>query len=184
MNIRPLLSRWQTWAWLVTIAFFGAVLSYLVAGLLTPEQPPSAKEQPITMRHVVGLGRGGTQVRWRFAADSTEVSSDGLVTTYRGGKATYYVKSKPAYKLTAPEVTLDVRTQNYDARGGVWLRGLKNAPLQELQTQRVSWNNGTQLLTCPSPVHLKYRGMTFDSNRAEANLLTGEVKIGKTSIRS
>lgn len=167
------------------IAFSALVIYYLASALLTPDQPNTSGQPQIVMHNIIGQGERGTQLGWKFAAKSSDLSTDGLVTNYHhvtGG--TYYLHGKPAYKITADEVTLDMRTQNYTAFGGVHIWSVRPRDLEDLKTQTVLWNNPLQTLTCPGSVAVKYKGYELATAHLTANFLTGASSLGTTSINA
>lgn len=157
---------------------------FLVTALLTPDLTNPAGQQQIQMHQIIGQGERGTQLGWRFVADSSELSTDGQVTTYHGvRRGTYYLKGKPAYELTADQVTLDMRSQNYTATGAVHVWSVRPRDLSNLVTQTVLWNNPLQTLTCPSQVRVRYKGYNFVTTRLQSNFQTGLSSLGTTSIQ-
>ncbi|MDQ6780078.1 MAG: hypothetical protein M3Z37_02850 [Candidatus Eremiobacteraeota bacterium] len=184
-NLARRLRRPGVWMGAGALLFFGAVAYFLISALLTPDIHTSAGQSQLQMNHVVGQGEHGMQVGWRFQADRSEISPDGTVTTYHhvhGG--TYYIDGKPAYKITAGSVTLDMRTQNYTGYDGVHIWSVRPHDISDLRTQTLSWNNPLQLLTCPGPVHVKYKGYAMTTAHLTANFLTGDSSLGPTSIHS
>lgn len=184
-RLRRLLRSPALWIGVATAAFFGLIAYFLISALLTPDVQGNGGQTQLQMSHVIGQGEKGTQLGWRFNADRSEISTDGLVTTYhhvRGG--TYYVNGKPAYKMTAGSVTLDMRTQNYTGVGGVHVWSVRPNDIEDLQTEVVSWNNPLQMLICPRTVHIKYKGLNMTIAHFTTNFLTGNSSLGTTSIHS
>jgi hypothetical protein len=185
LRLKRILRMPGVWIGAGTTAFFGVIAYLLISALLTPDAQTGGGQTQLQMSHVLGQGQRGTQLGWRFNADSSDISTDGLVTTYhhiRGG--TYYVNGKPAYKITAGSVTLDMRTQNYTGYGGVHVWSIRPRDIQDLRTETVSWNNPLQLLTCPNTVHIRYKGYAMTTAHLTANFLTGNSSLGTTSIHS
>ena len=171
-------------AWTVGLLFAGAIAYYLVSALLMPDAPASFGQPQITMNKVEGQGERGTQLGWKFVADSSETSPDGMVTTYHHVReGTYYLKGKPAYKLTADEVTLDLRSMNYTGSGSVHVWSVRPRDLSDMRTENVAWNNPLQMLTCPTSVRVKYKGYDMVTSHLQANLLSGSSTLGSTSIK-
>lgn len=167
----------------LVIAFFGMALYYFLSALLSPDIPATGQSS-VTMKGIQGQGERGMQIGWQFSADSSDVSSDGMVTTYHHVRAgTYYLDGKPAYRLTAGEVTLDTRSQNYVATGGVHVHSLQPRAIQELQTQSLTWNNPLQTLTCPETVHVVYKGYALVTSHLIANFASGASSLGATSVK-
>jgi hypothetical protein len=54
--------------------------------------------------------------------------------------------------------------------------------LSDLQTENVIWNNPMQTLTCPTSVHVKYKGYDMVTTHLQANLVNGTSSLGATSI--
>lgn len=179
VNARPALV-----AWTIGLAFAGVIVYYLVSALLMPDAPANFGQPQITMKQVQGQGERGTQLGWRFVADSSDTSTDGMLTTYHHVReGVYYLKGKPAYKLTADEVTVDLRSLNYTASGSVHVWSVRPKDLSDLRTENVAWNNPLQTLTCPTEVHVKYKGYDMVSAHLQANLLSGSSTLGSTSIK-
>jgi len=179
VNQRPTLV-----AWTVGLAFVGVIAYYLVSALLMPDAPASFGEPQITMKKVQGQGERGTQLGWKFVADSSDTSTDGMVTTYHHVReGIYYLKGKPAYKLTADQVTLDLRSMNYTGSGSVHVWSVRPKDLSDLRTENVEWSNPMQTLSCPTEVHVKYKGYDMVSSHLQANLLSGTSNLGSTSIK-
>ena len=170
--------------WVVSLAFFGTIIYFLASALLSPDAPPSFGQPQIEMHNVEGQGQRGNQIGWKFVADSADTSTDGAVTTYHHIKeGTYFLKGKPAYKLTADTVTLDMRTQNYSAAGNVHVWSVRARDLSDLRTDNLLWNNPLQTLTCPARVNVKYKGYDLVTAHLQANLLNGTSSLGSTSIK-
>lgn len=175
---RPALS-----AWIASLALFGIVVYFLVSALLMPDAPAIFGQQKIKMQRVQAQGQRGTQLGWKFEADSSDTSTDGMITTYHQVRqGTYYLKGKPAYRLTANEVTLDLRSQNYTGSGAVHVWSVRPRDLSDLKTDNVMWNNPLQTLTCPSEVHVKYKGFDMVTSHLQTNLQNGQSSLGATSI--
>jgi hypothetical protein len=169
--------------WMAGLAFLGTIVYFLATALLTPDAPAMFGQQQIKMNRVQAQGQRGTQLGWKFAADSSDTSTDGMVTTYHHVRqGVYYLKGKPAYKLTADEVTLDMRTQNYSGTGKVHVWSVRPRDLSDLRTDNLMWNNPLQTLTCPSEVHVKYKGFDLVTSHLQANLLSGLSSLGTTAI--
>jgi len=180
---RRFLRKPSVWIGGAALAFFAVIAYLLISALMTPDIQDNGGQTQLQMNHIVGQGEHGTQVGWRFQADRSDISPDGLVTTYHhvhGG--TYYINGKPAFKITAGSLTLDMRTQNYTAFGGVHIWSVRANDLEDLKTATLSWNNPLQLLTCPGVVHLKYKGYGMTTAHLTANFLTGSSSLGSTSI--
>jgi hypothetical protein len=172
------------WVGVISFVLFGAVAYFLITALLTPEQPATIAQPQIQMHQIVGQGERGTQLGWRFVADSSDLSTDGQVTTYHNVRqGIYYLKGKPAYVLTADEVTLDMRSQNYVASGAVHVRSVRPRDLSNLRTENVFWNNPLQTLTCPAQVRVHYKGIDFVTSHLQVNFVSGMSTLGTTSIR-
>jgi hypothetical protein len=171
------------WVGAIVVILFGAVAYYLVTALLMPELPASITQPQIQMHQVIGQGERGTQLGWKFVADSSELSTDGAVTTYHNVRhATYYLNGKPAYELTASGVTLDMRSQSYTASGAVHVWSLRPRDLSDLRTEYLSWNNPLQMLTCPGVVRVRYKGLDVVTSHLEVNFINGTSTFGTTSI--
>lgn len=171
------------WVAIIAVALFGTAAYFLVSALLTPDQPTTVGQPQIQMHQIVGQGERGTQLGWKFAADSSELSTDGQMTTYHNvRRGTYYLGGKPAYVLTAAQVTLDMRSQNYTASGAVHIWSVRPRDLSDLRTENVLWNNPLQMLTCPSEVRVRYKGYDFATSHLQANFVNGTSSLGTTSI--
>jgi LPS export ABC transporter protein LptC len=173
------------WVWVVSAAFFGTVVYLLASALLSPDLPANLGQPTIKMNSIEGQGERGNQLGWKFVADSSDISTDGETTTYHHVReGIYYLKGKPAYRLTADSVTLDARSQNYTATGDVHIWSVRPQDVSEVHTQNMSWNNALQMLSCPTQVHVKYKGFDMVSSHLELNLLTGSSTLGATTVRS
>jgi hypothetical protein len=171
------------WVGGVVAALFLVAAYFLVTALLTPDLTNPSTQQQIQMHQIIGQGERGTQLGWRFLADSSELSTDGEFTTYHGvRRGTYYLKGKPAYELTADQVTLDMRSDNYTATGTVHVWSVRPQDLSDLRTETVLWNNPLQTLTCPTKVKVRYKGYDFVTSRLQANFANGMSSLGSTSI--
>jgi lipopolysaccharide export system protein LptC len=136
------------------------------------------------MNKVQAQGEHGAQLGWRFVADSSETSTDGMMTTYHHVReGVYYIKGKPAYKLTADQVTVDLRSMNYTGSGSVHVWSVLPRDISDLRTDNLSWNNPMQTLVCPSEVRIKYKGYDMTTSHLQADLLTGSSTLGQTSIK-
>jgi hypothetical protein len=176
--------RWQTWGFIAIAVFCAMLAYYFVSGMFASETAPSAGQQQMIMKGIVGQAQKGQDLTWRFFADSTNTSPDGMVTTYFQATATYFLHGKPAYKLTAPKVQVDMRSQNYSADGGVHIWSIARAPSQDFKTDYAQWSQAGQSFSCPNAVRVSYDGVTLVTSRLSANLRTGETQFGKTSITS
>jgi LPS export ABC transporter protein LptC len=178
-------ARPRLWIGVVSFIVFGSVAFFLISAFLTPEPPSTATQPQIQMHQVIGQGEQGNRLGWRFIADSSDLSTDGQVTTYHNVRlGEYYLKGKPAYKLTASEVTLDMRSQNYTASGNVHIWSIRPHDLSNLKTENVLWNNPLQTLTCPGDVYVRYKGFNFVSSHLQVNLINGTSTLGSTTIHS
>jgi hypothetical protein len=173
------------WVGAGAAVFLATIVYFLVSALLMPDAPSTFGQPQIQMHHIVGQGERGNQLGWRFAADSSDISTDGSVTTYHHvRRGTYYLKGKPAYMLTANEVTLDMRSQNYTGTGAVHVWSVRPRDISDLKTDHVQWSNPLQILTCTGQVRVKYKGYDMVTSRLQANFLTGDSSLGATSIQS
>ena len=178
-------ARPRLWVAVISIVIFSTVGYFLITALLTPEEPGTISAPQIQMHQVVGQGERGNQIGWRFVADGSDLSTDGQVTTYHNvRRATYYMKGKPAYELTAQEVTLDLRSQNYTATGNVHVWSVRPRDISDLRTQDALWSNPSQILNCPSSAHVRYKGFDLVTSHLQLNLLNGTSTLGETTIRS
>jgi lipopolysaccharide export system protein LptC len=175
---RPVLVAW------LGVALVGCFIVYfLVTALLMPDAPAIFGQPQIKLHQVQGQGERGTQLGWTFAADSADTSTDGQLTTYHHVRqGVYYLKGKPAYKLTANEVTLDMRSQSYTGSGNVHVWSVRPRDLSDVRTENIIWNNPLQTLTCPTEVHVKYKGFDMVTAHLQANLVNGTSSLGTTSI--
>jgi len=175
---RPALVVWLVLAVLACFAVY-----FLVTALLMPDAPAIFGQAQIKLHKVEGQGERGTHLGWKFAADSADTSTDGLMTTYHHvRRGVYYLKGKPAYKLTAGEVTLDMRSQSYTGSGNVHVWSVRPRDLSDVRTENIIWNNPAQTLTCPTEVHVKYKGFNMVTSHLQANLVNGTSSLGATSI--
>lgn len=180
----PWFKRWTVWLGIGAALAGAFVVYFLVAGLLTPESSGPHSAPNIRLHDVTALGQHGKELGWTFKADSTEVSTDGLVTKYNHVHAgTYYKDGKPKYRLTADSVMLDNRTLDYRA-AGVHVVSVGAGQIQELRTGEARWNNGTQTLWCPRAVKVTYKGARMKTSTLRANFRTGEATLGVTSLNS
>jgi hypothetical protein len=171
-------------AWAVGGLVAAVLVYYLVSALLMPDAPADLGQPQITMSNVKGQGERGNELGWRFVADSSQTSTDGMVTTYHHVRnGVYYLKGKPAYKITADQVTVDLRSMNYTGAGSVHVWSVLPRDLSDLWTDNLSWNNPMQTLICPTEVRVKYKGFDIVTSRLQANLMTGSSTLGSTSIK-
>lgn len=181
---RSFAERPGLWIGIGVVAAFAAVVYFLASALMTPDQPTTAGESQIQMHQIVGQGERGTELGWKFIAGSSELSTDGQETTYHDvRRGIYYLSGKPAYELTAKQVTLDMRSQNYTASGSVHVWSVRARELSDLKTEDVLWNNPLQMLTCPGVVRVKYKGLDLVTSHLQANFVNGTSSLGTTSIR-
>jgi hypothetical protein len=164
------------------LLFFGAIAYYLITALLMPDVVQAPQQQSnIVIHDVKGQAVGGGHSSWQFAAASSEASTDGATITYHDASATYSLRHKAAYKLTAGKVILDSRTQNYTASSGVHVWSVGGGENQTFRTEQLIWNNSTQTLVCPSNVRLQYHGVGLVTKNMRVNLTTGNLKLGSSS---
>jgi len=176
---RPALVMWTVGGLLAAVLVY-----YLVSALLMPDNPADFGQPQITMSNVKGQGERGNQLGWRFVADSSQTSTDGMVTTYHHVReGVYYLKGKPAYRITADQVTVDLRSMNYTGAGSVHVWSVLPRDLSDLRTDNISWNNPLQTLICPTEVRVKYKGYDIVTSHLQANLATGSSTLGSTSIK-
>ena len=170
-------------AWLAVAALAGFVVYFLVTALLMPDAPATFGQPQIKLHKIEGQGERGTQLGWKFTAESADTSTDGQMTTYHHVRqGVYYLKGKPAYKLTADEVTLDMRSQSYTGSGNVHVWSVRPRDLSDVRAENIIWNNPSQTLTCPTEVHVKYKGFNVVTSHLQANLADGTSSLGATSI--
>jgi hypothetical protein len=182
--IETIKSRPTVVAWTIGLLVVGTLAYYLISALLMPDNPADLGQPQITMSKVQAQGEHGTQLGWRFVADSSQTSTDGMLTTYRHVRdGTYYLKGTPAYKISADQVVVDLRSMNYTASGSVHVWSVLPRDLSDLRTENLSWNNPLQTLVCPSQVRAKYKGYEMETTRLQANLLSGISSLGSTSIK-
>lgn len=175
------LRQWQTWGWAALGAASLYVVYLLVSGLLTPAAPTQPGDSTMSMHGIVSEGRHG-RTYWRFTADSSEISADGFTTTYhRVRDATYYRDGKPVYKLTAAQVLVDSRDQNYTASGGVHIWST-DGDRRDFRTEDAYWNNAAQLLNCTTPTRVVYDGDVLHTSGLSVNLSTGAAEFGNSSL--
>jgi hypothetical protein len=183
-DIGPALRRWQTWGIIAVAAFLGMLAYYFVSGMSSPELPPTTAQQLLLMKGITGQAQKGQDLTWRFSAKATNTSPDGMVTTYYQATATYYLHGKPAYRLTAPQVHVDLRSQNYSASNGVHVWSVTKPKEEDFKTNYVQWSQTSQALNCPESVRLTYNGSTMVTSHLSVNLRSGETQFGQTSITS
>ena len=170
-------------AWLAVAVVASFVVYFLVTALLMPDAPANFGQPQIKLHKIEGQGERGTQLGWKFTADNADTSTDGQMTTYHHVRqGVYYLKGKPAYKLTSDEVTLDMRSQSYTGSGNVHVWSVRPRDLSDVRTQNIIWNNPSQTLTCPTEVHVKYKGFNVVTSHLQANLADGTSSLGATSI--
>ncbi|MBC5823856.1 MAG: LPS export ABC transporter periplasmic protein LptC [Candidatus Eremiobacteraeota bacterium] len=182
--MRASLQKWRSLAAAAGICVLGLLAYVLISGLLAPDLPATPVQNQITMRGVVGQGQSGGRVGWKFSADSSDVSPDGSLLTYHRVRATYYRGTRPVYVLTASQLVLDMRNQNYTASGGVRVRTASpDAKLQSLATDEVLWSNAVATLTCPATVEMRYGGSGLQTSRLAVNFNSGQTTFGKTALK-
>jgi lipopolysaccharide export system protein LptC len=170
-------------AWLAVAVVAGFVIYFLVTALLMPDAPANFGQPQIKLHKIEGQGERGTQLGWKFTAESADTSTDGQMTTYHHVRqGVYYLKGKPAYKLTADEVTLDMRSQSYTGSGNVHVWSVRPRDLSDVRAENIIWNNPSQTLTCPTEVHVKYKGFNVVTSHLQANLADGTSSLGATSV--
>lgn len=176
---RPALMLWMAGGLVAAVLCY-----YLITALLLPDTQADLGQPQITMSNVKGQGEHGTQLGWRFVADSSQTSTDGLVTTYHHVReGVYYLQGKPAYKITADQVTVDLRSMNYTGAGSVHVWSVRPRDISDLRTENLSWNNPMQTLICPTQVRVKYKGYDIVTSHLQADLMTGSSTLGSTSIK-
>ncbi len=173
------------WVGGLSVAIAAVALYFLISALAMPEPAAPPGQPQIHMQGIVGQGERGTHVGWRFVADSSELSPDGEQTVYHHvRRAIYYLHGKPAYEMTADEVTVDLRSQNYSASGHVHVWSVRPRGVSDFRTDDVLWSNPLQLLTCPGPVKVVYRGIALSTSHLQVNLQNGTSSLGATVIHS
>ena len=170
-------------AWTIGGVLVGILAYYLVSALLMPDTPSGLGQPQITMNKVQGQGERGNQIGWKFVADDSQTTTDGSMTIYHHIRdGVYYLKGKPAYRLSADEVTLDLRSMNYTGSGAVHVWSVLPRDLSDLRTENLSWNNPLQTLICPGEVHIRYKGYDMVTSHLQANLQSGVSNLGNTQI--
>lgn len=181
-QIAPALRRWQTWGWVFLVVAICYVIYLLVSGLLTPETPTTPTDNQMTMQQIVGVGQHGRS-GWKFEAETSQISADGYTTTYKGVRdATFFRDGKPAYHLKADIITVDSRSQNYAANGGVHVWSTAATLPDELQTDSAYWDQSAQTLTSDTPTRFVYHGTTLHTTHMTVNMRTGASQLGDTSV--
>jgi len=179
-RLSPFLKRWPLIAGIGGALFGLTIVFLLIAGLMTPDLVPATGGSKIVVTNIGGQGLREGKTSWRFHADRAEFSADGAVQTYHNATATYFLRSRPMYKILAGEVTVDTRSLNYSADGGVhvWSVGLPDK--QHFITQSLVWNNSTQMLNCPGDTDVMYQGVETRTDHLTANLVTGMITTGQS----
>jgi hypothetical protein len=174
---------WRTWLIGIGVLAIGAYLYLFISAILSPELPPVVGGTSVVMRTLHVQGERGSKLGWTFSADSSETSVDGSVTTYHNVRdGTYFEQGKPAYHLTAADVMLDARSQNYSATGGVHIWAVIGIQPRDIKADAVTWNQPLQTLTCPGSVKVLYHGSRFNGSNVSVNFRDGSIRTGVSAV--
>lgn len=131
---------------------------------ITADDPPPE----IPVEHPVGIEvdnlksmlvrRDGKRL-WEISASHIRMAADGTQTVATGmHRGILYQDDKPFLIVSAPKVTLQNRSNDLIASGGLQVQGPDQL---RLNTGRAQWVQAKQLLTCPKPVQGRMKSLNF-----------------------
>ncbi|HKW45273.1 MAG TPA: hypothetical protein VJN22_06400, partial [Candidatus Eremiobacteraceae bacterium] len=115
--------------------------------------------------------------------DSSETSVDGALTTYKNVRdGTYFEHGKPAYHISANQVTLDTRSQNYSASGGVHIWAVTGEQPRDIKADSLNWSQPLQTLSFPSGVTVLYESSSYSGRNLYVDFRDGSIHTGKSAL--
>lgn len=174
---------WQYWIAGVSVLVVGGYLYLFISAILAPPLPPVTNANSVVMRALRVIGQHGSKLGWSFEAESSETSVDGGYTTYHNVRdGTYFEKGKPAYHISAKQVLLDTRSQNYTASGGVHIWAVTGEQPRDVRAEELTWSQSLQTLSIPSNVTVLYTGSRYTGSDVYINFRDGSIHTGQSAV--
>ena len=174
---------WRFWLTAIAVLFLGGYLYLFISAILAPPLPPVVGSNSVVMRTLHVIGQHGPKLGWSFSADSSSTSLDGAYTTYKNVRdGTYYDHGKPAYHISAQQVTLDTRSQNYSATGDVHVWAVTGVQPRDIRADGLTWSQPMQTLTCPTNMTVHYAGSTYSGTNLIVNFRDGTIHTGPSAV--
>jgi hypothetical protein len=160
-----------------------AYLYLFISAILSPPMPPVTNANTVVMRALHVVGQRGPKLGWSFSADSSETSVDGSFTTYHNIRdGTYYEHGKPAYHISAKQVTLDTRSQNYSASGAVHIWAVTGVQPRDIKTDGLTWSQALQSMSCPNDVTVLYGNDSYKGRSLWIDFRNGTMHTGQSTV--
>ena len=174
---------WKYWLAGAGVLALGGYLYLFISAILAPPMPPVTNANSVVMRALRVVGQHGPKLGWSFNAESSETSVDGGFTTYHNVRdGTYYEKGKPAYHISAKEIILDTRSQNYSASGGVHIWAVTGEQPRDIWADDMTWSQAPQTVSIPNKVTILYTGSRFAGNDVYINFRDGSIHTGASAL--
>jgi hypothetical protein len=174
---------WHYWVAGAAVFVVGGYLYLFISAILAPPLPPITNADTVIMRALHVVGEHGAKLGWSFTADSSETAVDGGFTTYHNvHDGTYFEHGKPAYHISAKQIVLDTRSQNYSATGSVHIWAVTGAQPRDIRSESMMWNQPLQTLSCPEQVTVRYTGSKFTGTDVYINFRDGSIHTGQSAM--
>jgi LPS export ABC transporter protein LptC len=174
---------WHYWVAGAAVFVVGGYLYLFISAILAPPLPPITNADTVIMRALRVVGEHGAKLGWSFTADSSETAVDGGFTTYHNvHDGTYFEHGKPAYHISAKQIVLDTRSQNYSATGSVHIWAVTGAQPRDIRSESMMWNQPLQTLSCPEQVTVHYTGSQFTGTDVYINFRDGSIHTGQSAM--
>jgi hypothetical protein len=174
---------WHYWLAAAGVLALGGYLYLFISAILAPPLPPVTNANTVVMRALHVVGQHGSRLGWSFSAETSETSVDGGFTTYHNVRdGTYYEKGKPAYHISANQIVLDTRSQNYSATGGVHIWAVTGEQPRAIWAEDMTWNQPLQTLSCPNKMTVLYTGSRYTGNNVFISFRDGSIHTGPSAV--
>jgi hypothetical protein len=174
---------WHYWVAGAVVFFVGGYLYLFISAILAPPLPPVTNANTVIMRALHVVGEHGSNLGWTFSAASSETSVDGGFTTYHNVRdGTYFEHGKPAYHISADQIVLDTRSQNYSANGNVHIWAVTGEQPRDIRSESMQWNQPMQTLSFASRVTVLDVGSRFIGDDVYMNFRDGSIHAGESAV--
>ncbi|HKW44687.1 MAG TPA: hypothetical protein VJN22_03460 [Candidatus Eremiobacteraceae bacterium] len=174
---------WHYWAAAAGLLALGGYLYLFISAIVAPPLPPLTNPNTVVMNALHVVGEHGSKLGWSFSADSSETSVDGALTTYKNVRdGTYFEHGKPAYHISANQVTLDTRSQNYSASGSVHIWAVTGEQPRDIKADSLNWSQPLQTLSFPNGVTVLYQGSSYAGRNLYVDFRDGSIHTGKSAL--